>query len=136
MLIVALGAFAQSQEPKISLNVEGFRYPRIAALAGIEGEFVFAVSGSERRLVSQQSNVAERGKQRLLAEPAQKNLDTWTLPRLDRGRYEVRYRFVILHEPACESESRTFPAETSVSRSGDDVLIEVLVKATRGCAQP
>ncbi len=118
------------------VKVEDFRYPRIAALASIEGEFTYVVTGSERRLVSHQSNVSEqREKESVLEKPAAKNLDTWTLPHLDRGHYEVRYRFVLLREPACESPSRTFPAEKSVSRSGDDVIVDVLVKATRQCAQ-
>lgn len=134
-MTLCLSGLAQSESPKIEVKVDDFRYPRIAALARIEGEFVFEVSGSESRLVSRQSNVADTGSQSLLADPATKNLSTWTLPRLDRGHYEVRYRFMILHEPACESQSRTFPAEKSLSRSGDDVIIEVLLKATTECAR-
>lgn len=125
----------QADGPKIVVNVDSFRYPPIAKQAGIEGEFTFVVTGSGRQLISERSNVEERGKRSILEEPAERNLDTWTLPRLDRGHYQVRYRFVLLREPACEYSTRTFPAEKSISRSGDDVILEVVVKATRQCAQ-
>lgn len=119
------GVFGQSEGPTISVSVDGFRYPRIAAIANLQGDVVFVVSGAERRLVS--SNA-------LLSQAAEKNLGTWTLPPLDRGHYEVRYRFRFLEKPVCESEVRTLPAQTSISHSGDDVVIAVLVQATRYCA--
>lgn len=64
VLAFGLSAFAQREESKISVDMESFRYPRIAAQAFIEGEFLFSVSGSERKLISQQSNV-ERAAQLL-----------------------------------------------------------------------
>ena len=124
-LLFALGVFAQSEGSKISVNAEGFRYPRIAAMANLQGDVVFVVVGSERRLISGKA---------LLAQAAEKNLETWTLPPLGRGRYEVGYRFRFLEKPVCESEVRTLPAQTSISHSGDDVVIAVLVQATRYCA--
>ncbi len=46
-LLAALGAFAQSEEPKIVVNLDGFRYPPIAKQAHIGGDVVLRLSGLE-----------------------------------------------------------------------------------------
>ncbi len=91
LLLCGLGAWAQQREaPKIVVNVEGFRYPRIASQARIAGDVPFEISSSGQKLVTAASP--------LLAEPARRNLETWTLPPLDSGKYLVRYHFEFLED--------------------------------------
>lgn len=79
----------QQEEPKIVVNVEGFRYPPIARSARIEGDVIFEVSASGLRLVAGSS---------ILSKAAEANLATWTLPPLEAGKYFVSYHFELLED--------------------------------------
>lgn len=85
----ALSALAQSEEPKIVVDLDGFRYPPIAKQAHIGGDVVLRLSGQE---------VVSVGNP-LLAPAARDNVRTWTLPPLRTGRYKVTYHFEILDPP-------------------------------------
>jgi hypothetical protein len=80
-------AFAQSEEPKIVVNLDGFRYPPIAIQARIQGTVVFRVSANGRELVSSAES--------LLTPAAEGNLKTWVLPPLTTGSYVVTYHFFL-----------------------------------------
>lgn len=154
LLLCGLGAWAQQEAPKIVVNVEGFRYPPIARSAIIQGDVLFEVSDSGPRLVSGHP---------ILAPAAQKNLETWTLPRLERGRYLISYHFVLLRESkrvavpigdmldrlflrvfhaptervytveACDTETKTAMRQT-ISNAGDDFVIDVFATSKPACA--
>lgn len=79
-----LGAWAQQEAPKITVNVEGIRYPPIAAAARIQGDVTFEVSASGVKLMDGNP---------LLAPAAQTNLETWAPPPPQHGKYQVLYRF-------------------------------------------
>jgi hypothetical protein len=87
-LVFALGALAQSEEPKIVVNLGGLRYPPIAKQARIQGNVVFRVTASGRELASSANP--------LLTPAAEDNLKTWTPPPLEDGSYLVTYHFEIL----------------------------------------
>ena len=97
ILAVGACAFAQGDEPKIMVNLEGFRYPPIAAQARIQGNAIFEVTPSGRRLVSARSPIAD-----ILAKPADANLATWELPPLSSGKYIVTYHFEFSVAPPLE----------------------------------
>lgn len=86
-LALAPGAFAQPDDPKIAVNLDGFRYPVIARMARIEGDVALEVSEAGSALLS--------SKNPLLTQAAQTNLKSWTLPRLEDGSYRVTYHFII-----------------------------------------
>lgn len=69
---------------KVEVEVEGFHYPPLAIGVKIQGDLTFEVSGSARKLVSGHP---------LLAQPAEANLATWTLPSPRDEKYIVNYRF-------------------------------------------
>lgn len=51
VLAFGLGAFGQSEEPKVVVNLDGLRYPLIAAEARITGNVIFEASGTEHTLI-------------------------------------------------------------------------------------
>jgi hypothetical protein len=150
-----LGAWAQQEEPKVEVKVEGFRYPPIARSARIQGDVIFEVSASEPRLISSAHPI--------LTEAARKNLETWTLPPFAGGKYLVRHHFG-LAEPGTRHETVQIgdqldrfllelfrapttrvvmvcdynPApETQVrqagTRDGEDYVIDVFAASKAGC---
>lgn len=123
--ILALGlcAFAQTEEPKIVVNLDGFRYPTIAVAARIKGDVFWELTASSRKLMT--------GKSPILTDAARKNLDGWTLPPRARGRYVVRYHFVITGK-VCQPTSTSSVRRTQSSK-GSDVLIDIFVIATLEC---
>jgi len=156
-LAVAFGAFAQSEEPRLVVNLDGLRYPPIARQARIRGDVAFEVSALGRKLMSESSL--------LLSRPAQENLATWTLPPLETGRYLISYHFDFVEEGGMRQVTvpignkferifrRLFRAPTTriVSRCYDgrdadppprytavqdgDVKIDVFVGSVAGCLQ-
>jgi hypothetical protein len=92
-----LCAFAQSEESKIVVNLDGFRYPPIAGTARIQGDVLVEVSASGQKLTSDSS--------RLLAEPAARNVATWTLPPLGAGKYLIAFHFKILEQVGVKRET-------------------------------
>lgn len=76
VLFFALGAFAQSEEPKAVVNLDGLQYPRLAEIAVIQGDIRFAVETSGRRLVSGNP---------LLARAAEADSQTWSCRLLRAG---------------------------------------------------
>jgi hypothetical protein len=150
LLLFAAGAWAQQEEPKIKVNVEGFQYLPVARSASIQGDVSFAVSASGVKMTSGHP---------LLAYAAQANLQTWDLPPL-KGKYLVRYHFVLTDfEPRRQMEPignrfdrfflRLFRVptarpvvgcplpETRVrqanTRDGDDYVIDVYVTSEYRC---
>ena len=89
MLLCGIGAWAQQEEPKTRINLEGFRYPPIARSARIQGDVIFDVTASGVKLLAGSP---------ILAAAAQTNLETWTLPPLEGRKYIVRYHFALLDE--------------------------------------
>jgi hypothetical protein len=87
LLAFGLGAVAQSDGPKVVVNLDGFRYVPIARQARIQGNVVFRVSASGREFVSSANP--------LLTPAAEDNLKTWTLPPLANGSYHITYHFVL-----------------------------------------
>ncbi len=87
LLAFGLGALAQGEEPKVVVNLDGFRYPLIAARARISGDVIFESSGTAHKLVSAANP--------LLTVAAEGNLRKWTLPSTP-DRYVIRYRFELL----------------------------------------
>ena len=100
-LVFGLGAFAQPDAPGVMVNLDGFRYPTFAAL--IQGDVLFETSLSGRRLVTGLP---------ILAKLADANLETWTLPPLDAGRYLVWYHFSLIGEP----RQLIFPIRSKLDR--------------------
>jgi hypothetical protein len=98
LLLCGLGGWAQQEAPKISVNVEGFRYPVIARSARIQGDVVFEVSASGTKLLT--------AAHLILTEAARKNLETWTLPPLEAGRYLVTYHFELLGDEVARKTVR------------------------------
>jgi hypothetical protein len=88
LLAFGLSALAQSEEPKIAVNLDGFRYPPIARQARIQGNVVIRVRASGRELISSAYP--------FLTPAAEDNLKTWMLPPLATGNYLVTYHFSIL----------------------------------------
>lgn len=151
MLLCGLSAWAQQEAPKITVNVEGFRYPPIARAARIQGDVLFEVSSAEPRLISSAHPI--------LVEAARRNLETWKLPPLDGGSYHVGYHFSISGRPGTKPETvligdpfdrfvlRLFHAPTTkvvqvcdnvapgATRVGpvEDDVIDVFTTAPEGC---
>jgi hypothetical protein len=96
LLLCGVGASAQQEAPKVEVNVEGFRYPPIAASARLQGDVLFEVSASGPKVVTAAHPV--------LTEAARKK--TWTLPPLEGAKYLVRYHFVILSEAGYRPDRR------------------------------
>jgi hypothetical protein len=149
LMLCGLGAWAQQEDPKITVNVEDFRYPPIARSARIQGDVTFEVSASGVKLVDGN---------RILATAAQANLETWTLPPPQHGTYPVLYRFKLSgdrgREPGNEIHrfflrlvhpstwgpegicaSYDVRTETRVRRARGDDAIHVFVTAP-GCLVP
>ena len=155
LLLFAAGAWAQQEEPKISVNLEGFRYPPIARWARIQGDVVFQVRTPDVDLVIGQL---------FLTSTAQANLQTWDLSPF-AGSYVVRYHF-ILTDPGTKRQMepignkfdrfflRLFGAPTknvievcndplasdtritqAVHREGDDYLIDIFVNDKWRCPE-
>jgi hypothetical protein len=59
----------------------------VARSAAIQGDVLFEISGPDLRLADGNP---------ILAKTAQDNLETWTLPPLERGKYLVRVHFVLV----------------------------------------
>ena len=156
LLGIRLWAFAQSDEPKIGVNLEGLRYPPIARQARILGSVVFEVTPAGRKLLSASSP--------LLAKPAEENLATWELPPLENGKYVVAYRFEFSEKVAvkrvavpignklqrffrklvgaqtetvvnrCDNHPNDLPPTFTVTK-GDDTKIDVSVPAYEPCLE-
>jgi hypothetical protein len=154
LVLCGCGAWSQQEDPKIVVNVEGFRYPQLARSAIIQGDVLFEVSASGPRLVSGHP---------ILVPAAQRNLETWTLPLLDTRRYLVSYHFVLLRESrrvavpigdkldrlflrvfhaptenvhtveVCDFEAATSMRQTIV-KDGDDFVIDVFATSRPACA--
>lgn len=105
-LVATLGAFAQREEPKIVVNLDGFRYPPIAKQARIFGDVAFRVGPRGRELVSSANP--------LLTAAAESNLQTWTLPPLATGSYLITYHFVPLETGPPKQQS--VPIGSGLSR--------------------
>ena len=154
LVAFALVALAQSEEPKMVVNLEGPRYPKIASMARISGVVVFEITPSGQQLISESSLI--------LIGAAEKNLATWALPSLGAGRYIISYHFELLAQgvkresvPIGNGFERFFrrlvgaKTETSVERcyrpedpqptftvaKGDDVKIDVFARAHPWCLQ-
>jgi hypothetical protein len=95
LLLFGLGAWAQQEAPKIDVNVEGFRYPPIAATARIQGDVIFQVFSADVDLVTGNP---------ILARAAQTNLQTWDLPPFN-GNYLVRYHFELDKEGGAHTKT-------------------------------
>src|SRR5580704_15509069 len=89
ILAFGLWAFAQGEEPKLVVNLDGFRYPPIARQARIQGDVVFRVTQNGRELVFSANP--------LLRPAAENNLNMWPLPPIEEGTYIITYHFVILN---------------------------------------
>jgi hypothetical protein len=154
LLLCGLAAWAQ-EDQKVIVNVKGFRYPAIARSARIQGDVVLDIAASEPRLI--------RAAPPILTEAARKNLDTWTLPPLEGGKYLVFYHFSqtdpgtkpqavlignkfdrlflrLFHAPTSRVEAvcdDTRAADTqvrqAVTREGDNYVIEVFATSKAGC---
>jgi hypothetical protein len=103
---LGLGAFAQSEEPKVVVNLDGLRYPPIAREARIQGSVVFQVSAKGRELVSSANP--------LLTPAAEDNLKTWILPPLAAGNYLITYHFVL--DESAPPKQKTVPIGSGFSR--------------------
>jgi hypothetical protein len=154
LLLCGCGAWAQPEAPKIVVNLAGFRYPPIAGTARIQGDVLFEVSASGQKLTSDTS--------RLLAEPAARNVATWTLPPLRTGKYLIAFHFKILDQVGVKRETvpignkferflrHLVGAKTKivvnrcyklndpsphfeVAASGQDVRIDVFAETPSGC---
>jgi hypothetical protein len=161
LLVLGLGAFAQSEEPKISVNLDGFKYPPIARQARIRGVVVFELTAAGRKLLSESS-----GGLPILSNAAGENLTTWTLPPLATGRYLISYHFEFLMDGPCVSprweaipignkferflrrlvraktETLVYrgytaedPSPTFTIAKGDDVKIDIFAGALSSCIQ-
>jgi hypothetical protein len=97
ILAFGLIAFAQSEEARITVRVEGFRYPPIARAARIQGDVIFEVFASEPRLITSAHPI--------LTEAARKNLETWTPSPFEGEKYIVRYHFSLSGRPGRKSET-------------------------------
>ncbi len=86
LLVLALGAFAQSEEPKINVDLDGFRYPPAARSNRIRGDVRFEISKSGSRLVA--------GHPILASAPPGRACKTWALlARAKPANYVVFYHF-------------------------------------------
>jgi hypothetical protein len=149
-----MGAWAQQETPKIVVNVEGFRYPMIGRSAVIGGDVLFEINASGPKLLSGIP---------IFATPAHRNLETWTLPPLEHGRYFVRYHFVLLRESrqvmvpvgnkvdrfflrlfhaptqraktmdVCDTEASTAVRQT-ITKDRDNFVIDVFATSKPACA--
>jgi hypothetical protein len=90
LFLCGAGAWAQGEAQKVVVDVEGLRYPRIAASARLGGDVVFEVSNAGLKPTTAAHPI--------LTEAARKNLETWTLPPLKSGRYLVSYHFELLED--------------------------------------
>ncbi len=86
-LVLTLGAFAQSDDPKVEVNLDGLRYPPIAAQARIAGDVIFEASGADHQLIFAANP--------LLAPAAEGNLRKWRLLSA-AGKYVIIYSFELL----------------------------------------
>jgi hypothetical protein len=105
LLLCGLGALAQQDAPKVVVNVEGFRYPPIAASARIEGDVVVEISASGQRLIASAHPILEDG--------ATRNLATWAVPPVESGKYIVTYHFELLEGGG---EAKTVPIGSKFGR--------------------
>jgi hypothetical protein len=123
---LGLGAFAQTEETKVVVNLDGFRYPVIAKQAGIQGNVVFRVSRNRRELVSSANT--------LLKPAAEDNLKTWTLPPLAAGGYVVTYHFSILDRKGCLNPRGPDPVASYAIKRARNVRIDVVASAFAVCS--
>jgi len=77
-------ASAQRENPGIVVDVKYFRYPAPALSDRVFGVVSFEVSDAGLKLVYGHS---------LFVPAAQANLALWTLPRLESGKYQIKYHF-------------------------------------------
>jgi hypothetical protein len=122
LLVFGLGALAQSEEPKIAVNLDGFRYPPIARQARIQGNVVLRVRAGRREIFSSANP--------LLTPVAEDNLKTWMLPPLATGNYLVTYHFSIL--PA-GTKPETVPIGNSFDRFFLRLVHAKTVKVVQRC---
>jgi hypothetical protein len=143
------------EEPKINVNLEGFRYPTIARSARIQGDVIFDVTASGVKLLIGSP---------ILAAAAQRNLETWTLPPFEGGKYIVRYHYALLDEtkqvtvPIGDGLDRFFlrlfhaptkkvyevtdcmysdvpiAVRQAIAKDGDDYVIHVFASSKSPCA--
>jgi hypothetical protein len=116
-LLCAVGAWAQQEEPKIKVNLEGFRYPPIARSGRIQGDVIFEVG----------TTTLMTGGHPILVSAARANLETWASPPMDGSSYHVVYHFSLSglkHERTCgpSYKSRT---QFNVRRGQREISISV-----------
>jgi hypothetical protein len=87
LLLLGSVVFAQQEKPELRVNLDNLRYPPLAASAAIQGDVAIEVSGTGQKLVNGHP---------LLAQAARSNLEAWTLPPLEDGKYEIKYSFKII----------------------------------------
>jgi hypothetical protein len=87
---------AQTENARIRVDVEKFRYPRLAEMARIRGDVIFEVSATGKKMLT--------SSHALLMQAAEPNLATWNLPPLDGGKYVVTYHFDESEQPATRPE--------------------------------
>jgi hypothetical protein len=127
VLAFGLGAFAQSDGPKVIVNLDGFRHPPIARQVRIQGDVVFKVSPKGGELISSANP--------LLTPAAQDNLKTWTLPPVATGAYIVTYHFKILDQQWCYDRRDPDPAPTYGIEKAENVKIDIVVNALPLCLE-